>query len=205
MECLEQALKTGAYGVWGGATDSERATLKRTRDTAAFIAGVRAIEQRLKEIAAAKPEPEAGAPAPRPTAKVPEAPKRRRLRRAAVPYPIDPPDAPATVTTPRPRPPTHAASTEQPAPPRRRGPTPTTERFWSKVNKTDDCWTWTGGRTFCVQTRPKQVVVYPYRYAYELLHGPIAEGVWLRRECATPQCVRPEHFRLLSTEKQISA
>lgn len=78
-----------------------------------------------------------------------------------------------------------------------------TERFWSKVAKSDGCWLWVGrldpngyGR-FALQGIPKLA----HRVCYELVQGPISEGSVLDHKCHTPACVRPEHLRP-STQKQ---
>lgn len=71
-------------------------------------------------------------------------------------------------------------------------------RFWSNVNRTDDCWLWTGelnkqgyGR-FWHDYRKDQA----HRYAYELLVGPIPEGLQLDHRHTCPKnCVNPEHLR----------
>jgi hypothetical protein len=62
--------------------------------------------------------------------------------------------------------------------------TPPEVRFWRYVDKSGDCWEWTGGHTdsgygnfkvrSCVQ-------VLAHRFSYELHHGPIPAGLWVRR------------------------
>ena len=58
------------------------------------------------------------------------------------------------------------------------------ERFWPKVNKTDTCWLWTraladGYGKFKVDGQ----VVSAHCYAYELLVGPVPEGLELDHMC----------------------
>lgn len=71
------------------------------------------------------------------------------------------------------------------------------ERFWSKVEKTGSCWPWTG---FCDrkgygQFSPKSgVTKKAHRYAYELLVGPIPEGLQLDHLCRVRNCVNPDHL-----------
>lgn len=71
-------------------------------------------------------------------------------------------------------------------------------RFWAKVDKSGECWLWTGrkddggyGRfTFNGKER------LAHRVSYELTHGPIPEGQDIRHlECDTPACVRPDHLK----------
>lgn len=77
------------------------------------------------------------------------------------------------------------------------------ERFWAKVNKTDNCWEWTAYRS------PKGYgqlgfvgrVMAAHRYSYELHVGPIPEGIQVDHVCFNRACVRPDHLRL-TTPKQ---
>lgn len=74
------------------------------------------------------------------------------------------------------------------------------ERFWSKVDRSGECWLWTGSSRgsnnygqFAVT--PKRSVA-AHRFAYELTHGPIPDGMLVCHTCDTPRCVRPEHLWL---------
>ncbi len=72
---------------------------------------------------------------------------------------------------------------------------PLSERFWPKVNKSEDCWLWTAAKTkgYGVIGVGKSLH-YAHRIAYELLVGPIPEGMELDHLCRTPACVRPSHL-----------
>lgn len=72
------------------------------------------------------------------------------------------------------------------------------ERFWSKVNKTDDCWIWvaglspdgygkfkSGGRTY-----------RSTRFLWAHLHGEIPEGMHVLHDCDNKRCVKPDHLHL---------
>lgn len=69
-------------------------------------------------------------------------------------------------------------------------------RFWSKVDASGDCWEWTGGRTdtdyglFNVDRR----MVKAYRFSYELLVGPIPDGLEIDHLCRMRHCVNPDHL-----------
>jgi len=74
------------------------------------------------------------------------------------------------------------------------------DRFWSKVDKSGDCWLWLAAKrngygAFSVSrsyARPAHVV------AYELLVGPIPKGFEAHHICFRPACVRPGHMELLT-------
>ncbi|MDJ0463170.1 HNH endonuclease [Streptomyces sp. H27-C3] len=71
----------------------------------------------------------------------------------------------------------------------------TTSEFWSRVDRTEDCWTWTGGTrgngygTFWVDRKR----YYAHRYSYFLTRGQMPTGVILHA-CDNPICVRPDHL-----------
>lgn len=82
---------------------------------------------------------------------------------------------------------------------------PEVDRFWESVNKesVDGCWEWIGTKNdrgygrFSVSTGPKKKdrrQVRAYRYAYELLVGPIANGLELDHLCRNRACVNPAHL-----------
>lgn len=81
------------------------------------------------------------------------------------------------------------------------------ERFWPKVDKAGPahptlgtpCWIWTAAR------KPEGYgvigagvrgsgVLRAHRVAYELVFGPIPEGLTLDHRCVNPPCVNPAHM-----------
>lgn len=78
------------------------------------------------------------------------------------------------------------------------------ERFWSKVDKTGECWEWTGGRTapgwhgrIAVDARRKTVrKVIASRASWEIHFGPIPVGLRVLHACDNAGCVRPDHLML---------
>lgn len=87
---------------------------------------------------------------------------------------------------------------------------PLAERFWSRVNKTDTHWLWTGRLD---KDGYGQITIHPddpvacrrddvptprqaHRVSYELQYGPIlAEDLILHaNSCNTRNCIRPEHL-----------
>lgn len=72
------------------------------------------------------------------------------------------------------------------------------ERFWSKVDKTGECWLWTGA---CEPTGYGRFghggkVVRVHRLAFEWASGEIPDGMHIDHRCHHRNCVRPEHLRL---------
>jgi hypothetical protein len=74
----------------------------------------------------------------------------------------------------------------------------TAERFWSKVDKQgpDGCWLWLIGKStagYGVFRLPDRQVL-AHRFAYELLVGPIPDGMTLDHLCRVRHCVNPTHL-----------
>lgn len=86
---------------------------------------------------------------------------------------------------------------------------PLLERFWERVNRCgpDECWPWTGGRNNrgdgWIRENGKQSgpMLMAHRLAYELLVGPLPEGLTLIRTaaCVRRDCVNPGHLEPLTT------
>jgi hypothetical protein len=69
-------------------------------------------------------------------------------------------------------------------------------RFWSKVNKSGDCWLWTAGTDQHGYGRfwYRGTMMAAHRLSYELAFGEAPQG-GLLHSCDTPSCVRPSHLR----------
>lgn len=72
------------------------------------------------------------------------------------------------------------------------------ERLWAKVDRRgpDECWPWTGARKsdgyghIAVNGHHKLA----HRATYELLVGPIPDGLVIDHLCRVPHCVNPGHM-----------
>lgn len=73
-------------------------------------------------------------------------------------------------------------------------------RVWAKVDKTDTCWLWTGTISVTgygligVGGRIDQRNLSAHRVVWELVNGPVPEGLHVRHLCNTRHCVNPAHL-----------
>lgn len=82
---------------------------------------------------------------------------------------------------------------------RGRRPIPLAERFWPKVDAAGPCWEWTGalikgGYGTIRRAGAGSPMDCAHRVAYELLVGPIPEGLHLDHLCRNRRCVNPDHL-----------
>jgi hypothetical protein len=77
--------------------------------------------------------------------------------------------------------------------------------FWSKVDRSGDCWLWTAGcfsggyGAFSMKRKPRKA----HRVAYEMFNGPIPDGLLVDHLCHTPPCVNPGHLRAVTNKQNI--
>ena len=71
-----------------------------------------------------------------------------------------------------------------------------TARFWSRVVKSDDCWEWAGAHDNhgYSKTSFEYRDMAAHRVAYELVVGPIPEGLTIDHLCRNRGCVNPAHL-----------
>lgn len=70
------------------------------------------------------------------------------------------------------------------------------DRFWAKVDKSGDCWIWTGAQTLREygQIKIDKKSAMAHRIAWQLEVGAIPEGLEIDHLCRNHSCVRPEHL-----------
>lgn len=80
-------------------------------------------------------------------------------------------------------------------------------RFFAKVSEPDSngCMRWTGAHVAngYGQIRYDGRVVYAHRVAYELMRGPIPEGLYIDHLCRVRDCVNPEHLEPVTHKENI--
>jgi len=71
--------------------------------------------------------------------------------------------------------------------------------FWDRLTRTaHGCWEWTGARdqNGYGNLRIAGLWYKAHRYAYELTHGPVPDGMKVCHRCNNPPCCRPDHLWL---------
>lgn len=70
------------------------------------------------------------------------------------------------------------------------------DRFWSRVDKSEGCWNWIGGKDKDgygkILTNHKHNRAH--RFSWEIHNGPVPRGLSVLHSCDNTSCVRPEHL-----------
>jgi len=82
---------------------------------------------------------------------------------------------------------------------------PWAARFWSKVDKSGNCWTWQASRQHYghgqIKIEGKNRLAH--RVSYELANGSIPEDLVIDHVCHNPPCVNPAHLRAVTQKQNI--
>lgn len=81
----------------------------------------------------------------------------------------------------------------------------TPANFWARVDKSGDCWIWTGSKTTAGYGNLtwNNKGHYAHRVAYEDANGVIGEGLHLDHLCRVRACVRPDHLEAVTQAENI--
>ena len=82
---------------------------------------------------------------------------------------------------------------------RRRRSGPAVARFWAEVDRSGDCWVWTGptdkdGYGRCAAVIEGVRCTRAPRFSWWLATGENPGKLWVLHHCDNPPCVRPEHL-----------
>jgi hypothetical protein len=78
------------------------------------------------------------------------------------------------------------------------------ERFWAKVEKSDECWIWTAAKAngyglFYIDGH----LISSHRMSYQWEIGPIPDGMELDHLCRNRACVNPAHLEPVSRSENL--
>lgn len=71
------------------------------------------------------------------------------------------------------------------------------ERFWKLVDKSGECWLWTGSKDeggYGISIGKNPPERRAHRMAWYLTYGTIEDGLCICHHCDNPPCCRPDHL-----------
>lgn len=78
------------------------------------------------------------------------------------------------------------------------------ERLTKRIEKTETCWIWTGGKShgYGMVTINSRVMMV-HRAMYEIYKGPIPDRYVIDHLCRNPSCVNPDHLEAVTERENI--
>jgi hypothetical protein len=78
-------------------------------------------------------------------------------------------------------------------------------RFWSKVDKTGDCWIWTASKTRegYGSINIGGTLFRAHRVSWAWANGPIPDGLEMDHKCKNQSCVRIEHLEPVTHRENV--
>lgn len=86
---------------------------------------------------------------------------------------------------------------------------PQVERFWAKVQKTDDCWLWIGAKNSNSRVLPYGRFLWhgkvhvAHRVSWWIAGRDIPSGYELDHLCRNASCVNPDHLDLVTRSENL--
>lgn len=79
------------------------------------------------------------------------------------------------------------------------------QRFWAKIVVAENgCWNWTGSKARGYATiKMSGKMKYAHRVSYEMLIGPVPDGMVMDHLCRNPPCVNPAHLEPVTFSENV--
>lgn len=79
------------------------------------------------------------------------------------------------------------------------------ERFWSRVDRSGDCWLWTGSlfNSGYGRFKAERQDRCAHAWSYELMRSPVPLGLELDHLCRVRRCVNPAHLEPVTPQTNL--